>query len=295
MLSIWNLGTGGKACPRSLILLLVLFGIFVMMVNLLRSSQIDLPAAQQGIQIFSKGISDEALSKIYQVIHYNQASKQEVEKVNGGGWNYLLYGDIVLKLRNGTSHTIKGRRSTACRFQLYDYNFTNKRYVEFGSNCGHNLFHVQHELRWGVGFEYNSGYVNIANIVKENMGYRNVSFYVFDLMKRKASQALAYLPENTVDVSVIFALNFYLSNEVWGSYLDFLLRITEDVMLIEVNCGGDCKAHEHYKTLESKCGVDRFKDVTDKRCCEHRRLTICRLKKKQRRYSNIYKFLKRER
>jgi len=202
---------------------LVLFGICVIMLYLLQFSQISLRGAPKGIpnkiQVrmtkddpFSKGISDETLSKIYQVIHYNQASQEEQRKVNGGWGGRLLYGNLVLKLRSGTSHTIKGGRDPADRFQLYDYNFANKRYVEFGSNCGHNLFHIQRELKWGVGFEYNSGYVNIANFVKENMGYRHVSFYVHDLMKRKASEALAYLPEKTVDVSVIFAVNMYLSN-----------------------------------------------------------------------------------
>lgn len=287
-------GSGRKVCPPRFIQLLVLCCICGIMFNWLRSSKMQLTGVQKCIPIptpFSKGVSDETVSKIYQVIHNNQASPEEDRKVHGGGgtWKFV-YGDIVLKHRNRTSHTIKGLRDPADRFQLYDYNFANKRYVEFGSNSGHNLFHVQHELKWGVGFEYNSGYVNIANFVKENMGYRHVFFWVYDLMKKNPSDALAYLPENTVDVSVIFAINRYLSNEVWGSYLDFLLRITEDVILIEVNCSPkvwrdhkhkDCRDHKHYEMLKSKCGVDRFEDLTNKSCCLHRRLTICRLQKKQ--------------
>jgi len=255
------------------------------MFNLLRSSQVRFPGAQKGISTehFPQGISDETLSKIYQVIRYNQASKKEQNKVHGGGGpsGRPIYGDLVLKLRNGTSHTIKGRRDPAERFKLYGYNFANKRYIEFGSNCGHNLMHVQHGLKWGVGFDYNSGYVNVANFVKENMGYRHISFYVLDLMTRKPSEALAYLPENTVDVSVVFAVNQYLSNEVWGSLLDFLFRITKDVMLIEINGPGRVTDYKHYQMLRSKCGVGRFEDVTNNYSGRPRRLTICRLQKKQ--------------
>jgi len=277
MVSI-NIADSGR---KALFYFVVFWLIYASSFILLSSSKINLPGPWKCTPtIVSKGISEETLSKIYQVIHQNQASKEEKLKVYGDGRDKLVYGDLVLKLSDGTSHTIKGYRDPADRFQLYDYNFANKRYVEFGSNCGHNLFHVQHELKWGVGFEYNSGYVNIANVVKENMEYRHVSFYAYDMIKRNPSDVLAYLPENTVDVSVLFSVNAYLSNEVWGSYLDLLLNITEDVMLIEFT-GSDAKKQEHIKMLKSKCGVDKFEDVTTSTCCGHRRLTICRVHKKQ--------------
>lgn len=139
-----------------------------------------------------------------------------------GGYHTITLGETVCS----------GQRDPQKRLQHVPYDFTGKNVLDIGSNEGGMLFAIANKISHGVGIDFNSKLVNVANKLKSYYGTHNVDFYVFDLEKEPLKCLASFLKQERVDICFLLSVCCWIKN--WKQVIDTVYRIS-DTLLFESN------------------------------------------------------------
>lgn len=178
------------------------------------------------------------LKKIQALIDYTKHDKPYGAKEFPGGYHSLIIGNEI----------IQGQRNPLMRLQKVPYNFSDKIVLDIGSNEGGMLFALAGIIKYGIGIDYNSKLINVANKIKSVAHYDNLNFYVFDLDKDPLNLITNFLPQNKIDICFILAVCNWIKN--WKKTIDYAQSVS-DTLLFEAN-GNKIFLEQQYNYLTQK-------------------------------------------
>jgi hypothetical protein len=94
------------------------------------------------------------------------------------------------------------------------------------------LFELAHQVKWGVGIDYDKRMINAALKICSLEGHSHLDFYHFDLEKDPLMMIKDLLPETRVDMVFLLAICRWIKN--WREVISFSAEIS-DTLLIELN------------------------------------------------------------
>jgi SAM-dependent methyltransferase len=154
----------------------------------------------------------------------------------------------------------KGQRIPKQRFSNLPISLEGKSVLDLGCNQGGMLHNFANEIMHGVGVDYDSRMINVANKIKSYTKRDNLDFYVFDLEKEDLYYLKDLLPQNKVDVVFMLSIAMWINN--WKSVVNFSKEISE-CMIFETN-GKDYQQEEQIAYLKSVYkNVDLVNDKSD--------------------------------
>lgn len=158
------------------------------------------------------------------------------------------------EIYNAGYHTIKigektlvGQRNPAQRLENIPYDFTNKSVLDIGCNQGGMLREIADKIKFGVGLDYDSRMINVANRIKSFERKNNLSFYVFDLEKENLAYINDFLPTEKLDVCFLLSVCMWLKN--WKELLWFVKQ-NSTILIFESN-GNEKQQNEQISFLKT--------------------------------------------
>lgn len=146
------------------------------------------------------------------------------------------YSTYLTDPKGKTGHMFtNGQREPKDRYQYLppDY-LVGKRVLDLGGNFGGMLHsNLAAEIKWGVGTDYDSKLINVANRIAANEGtdYR-LGFYVHDLMSDPLEMIRDFMPEPRADIVFLLAVCAHLVN--WNDVIIYAGTLADE-MLFEAN------------------------------------------------------------
>ncbi len=211
-----------------------------------------------------KDFSKEEL-KVINLLNYTKKSATTYSgELYEFGYHTFKLGDKILK----------GQRNPEERFKNVPFDFKGKSVLDIGSNQGGMLHACAHEIDFGIGVDYDSRMVNVANRVKEHSKNTNLQFYVFDIENEKLDYLKDLLPSNKVDICFLLSVCMWISN--WKELLNFVKTIS-DAMLFESN-GKEEQQEEQINYLKSiYTDVQLINEISDDDPLQKKRkLLLCK-------------------
>jgi len=133
----------------------------------------------------------------------------------------------------------KGQRNPKKRFSNVAYDFIGKTVLDIGCNQGGMINEVHDAILYGVGIDFDSRMINIANRIRSYKNSNKMDFYVFDLDNENLDYIYDFLPENKVDICFLLSVCMWLKK--WKKVVRFAHDIS-DSLLFETN--GKAKQQE---------------------------------------------------
>jgi SAM-dependent methyltransferase len=127
---------------------------------------------------------------------------------------------------------LQGQRNPSKRLDLVPVAFEGKTVLDIGCNQGGMLFQLDRVLKAGIGIDFDSRMINVANRIKVARESHNLAFYVFDLEKEPLELVKDFIPGEKVDIAFLLAVCMWLSN--WKQVIDFTASISSS-LLFETN------------------------------------------------------------
>lgn len=183
------------------------------------------------------------LEKIKKLLQYTTTSDKTYNGVN------YSYGYHTLKIDN---ETLNGQRNPSNRLSTVDYDFTGKNILDIGSNQGGMLFEVSNKISYGMGVDFDTKLVNVANRISKYNNY-NIDFYHFDLEKENLNLLNNLSRVNKFDVVFLLAVCMWIKN--WREVV-LWVKDNSNYCLFETN-GNKKQQEEQINFLKST-----FKEVT---------------------------------
>lgn len=143
---------------------------------------------------------------------------------------------------------LKGQRDPFKRLDKIPIDFAGKTILDIGTNQGGMLFPLKDTIKYGVGIDYDPKKINCANRIKDIVGAKNLSFYVFDLENDPFEIMNDFLPDGRFDICYLLSVCMWIKN--WKQ----LIRYCADncsVMLFESN-GTDNQQREQVEFLRQQ-------------------------------------------
>lgn len=141
-------------------------------------------------------------------------------------------------------YTLTGQRKPRQRLELAPYDFSGKTVLDIGCNQGGMLHALACDIKQGIGLDYDSKMINVANRIKSLKNTGNVQFYVFDLEKESLDLIDNFLPD-TVDIVFLLSVCMWIEN--WRDVIRKASTIS-NFMLFESN-GTNEQQQEQYEML----------------------------------------------
>jgi len=141
---------------------------------------------------------------------------------------------------------IQGQRDLDKRFEYIDYDFKGKTVLDLGCNTGGMLFKIGHEIKQGVGVDFNTRLINVANLLRYVNHDDELSFYVFDLVKEPLDQ-LSNFMRDPIDVCFMLSISYNVST--WKEVVAWCRKNTK-TLIYEAH-GTDDFIKEQVQILES--------------------------------------------
>lgn len=182
--------------------------------------------------------NEQALTRIRNLLNYT--------KLSATSYSADLY-DAGYHSININGVSIKGQREPGSRLESVPFDFTNKTVLDIGSNQGGMLHILSDKIRFGIGIDYDTRMVNVANRIKEYNDTKNLQFYVFNLEKESLGVIEDLLPEAKVDIVFLLSVCMWLPN--WKDVITFAFNHSDN-MLFETN-GTDEQQNEQSSFLQS--------------------------------------------
>lgn len=165
-----------------------------------------------------------------------------------------------------------GQRDCARRLQPIAQELKGKVVVDFGCNLGGMLHAISSEIKYGVGFDFNSKYINTATAISRINGTQNLDFFVFDLDKENLQLIRNFIPQ-PVDVCMMLAIAKWVKR--WKELVQLCLSMAS-VLVFETN---GSEQVEQVKFLESLCDIKLISGRSIDDPGQHnRKLYLCRKK-----------------
>lgn len=211
----------------------------------------------------SKGYSS-SLKKIMNLLNYTKTS----------GVSYSAIGfDSGYHTMKIDGHQFNGQRIPEERFKDITIDLNNKSVLDLGCNQGAMLSTFADKIKWGVGLDYDSRMINVANRIRSHKGASHIDYFVFDLENENLDYINDFLPEDKVDVVLLLSVCMWIKN--WRALIDFCSVISNS-MIFESN-GNETQQKEQeeylrkvYKTVEKI--QDRSEDDKSQK---FRKLFVC--------------------
>ena len=124
--------------------------------------------------------SDKNLGKIIKLMENTKPSF-----IGGGFTNGVGFDSAYHTLYFGEKR-IQGQRDNKIRYEIMKkkINFNKKNVIDFGFKTGGLLFQLGKDVSYGIGFDYDSRCINVANCLN-NYEKKNLSFYTHDFDRNK--------------------------------------------------------------------------------------------------------------
>jgi SAM-dependent methyltransferase len=138
------------------------------------------------------------------------------------GYHSVQLGDLFLK----------GQRNPGERLATLDFDFTGKKVIDLGCNQGGMLREIADKTAYGLGVDYDSRMINVANRIKRFNGIKNLDYYVLDLDNEDINLIKDFSSEDSFDIV------FMLSIAVWVSKWKELVQFANSIapyILFETN------------------------------------------------------------
>ncbi len=129
-------------------------------------------------------------------------------------------------------YSFKGQRDPELRFKDLPFSLDGLSVLDVGCNQGGMLYAFSDVIKYGVGIDYDSRMINVANKLKSYNNINNLDYYVFDLENEDLNYIYDLLPEEKVDVVLLLSICMWISN--WRDVVLFSSRISEK-MIFESN------------------------------------------------------------
>lgn len=176
--------------------------------------------------------------KIINLLNYTKKSRSTYSgELYNSGYHTLKWGDKMLV----------GQRNPFERFKNIPYDFKGKTVLDIGSNQGGMLHACANEIANGVGIDYDSRMINVANKFKTFRKNEHLQFYVFNLENENLNYIKDLIPTNKVDICFLLSVCMWLTN--WKEVINFAMNIS-DTLLFESN-GNDFQQNEQIDYLKT--------------------------------------------
>lgn len=120
--------------------------------------------------------------------------------------------------------TFHGQRNPQKRFLNLPVSFNGLTVLDIGCNQGGMLYSLQDKLKYGIGIDYDSRMINVANKIKSHTKANNLDYYAFDLEKESLNYIYDFLPEEKVDVVFLLSVCKWIKN--WQEVIIFCSKIS---------------------------------------------------------------------
>ena len=156
--------------------------------------------------------------------------KKEIRKTQGysvgDGWdnNRTNYGYHSFEFDN---INIIGQRRPKMRLKEMNYDFTNKKIIDFGCNVGGMLFCMEN-IDSGLGYDFDEKVINCAKEICHILERDNLRFEVFDFDKDNYDNLVDFKP----DVVLILSLGSWIKK--WIKLYQYCINLECDIIL-EIN------------------------------------------------------------
>jgi len=204
-----------------------------------RKKRISVPFERLDVTAGESDGTDKEILKIINLLNYSKRSD-----VSYGGKKYEV-GYHSFKMGD---HCLKGQRDPSIRFKKVKYDFDNKTVLDIGCNQGGMLFKISDRIKCGVGVDYDSRMINVANKIKSYTQSFNLFFYTFDLENENLEIINDLLGDDTVDICFLLSVCKWLKN--WKEVIDYVYRISGN-LLFESN-GSVSQQEDQIKYLHMK-------------------------------------------
>jgi len=161
--------------------------------------------------------------KIINLLNY---TKRSASAYDGEGY------DVGYHSFNIGGRKFKGQRDPTQRFANVEYDFTGKTLLDIGCNQGGMIHEVADQIKHGVGIDYDSRMINVANRIRSYNNSQNVDFFVFNLEEEPLDMITDLLPEGKVDIAFLLSVCMWFNN--WKDVVKFVYDHS-DALLFESN------------------------------------------------------------
>lgn len=117
------------------------------------------------------------------------------------------YGYHTLTIDN---ERLEGQRQPSLRLLPLNFNFNGKTVLDIGSNQGGMLFEIGDKISYGMGVDYDSRLVNVANRISKHKN-TNIDFYHFDLENEEFNLLLDLSRTDNFDVIFLLSICMWIS------------------------------------------------------------------------------------
>ncbi len=148
--------------------------------------------------------------KLINLLNYTKKSETSYSAINfPAGYHSLFVNKSILK----------GQRDPIQRFKDLPFSLNGLSVLDIGCNQGGMLHSFSKEFRYGIGIDYDSSMINVANKIKSYNAAYNLDFYVFDLEKDNLDYIMDLLPENKIDLVLLLSVCMWINN--WKNVIKF--------------------------------------------------------------------------
>ncbi len=155
---------------------------------------------------------------------------------------------------------LKGQRNPKKRFEKVNLDFTGKTVLDVGCNQGGMLFEIADAIKHGIGIDFDSRMINVANRIKRHKGVSNTDFYVFDLAQEKLEYIQDFLIGDEVDVCFLLSICMWIPN--WTDVIDFCHGISK-AMIFETNGKAHVQEEQYQYLLRQYAKVSLLSATSD--------------------------------
>jgi len=127
---------------------------------------------------------------------------------------------------------LQGQRDPEQRLAKTGYDFRGKSVLDIGCNQGGMLFPIADIVSHGIGIDYDTRMINVANRIRSVQQSSNLDFYVFDMQLERLEFIRDFLMDDTVDICFLLSVCLWLSN--WRDVIEFA-RDVSNTLLFESN------------------------------------------------------------
>ncbi len=138
-----------------------------------------------------------AILKIMNLLNY---TKKSFVSYSGAKFN-LGYHSFEID-----GHQFKGQRNPKMRLDGIPFSFKGLSVLDIGCNQGGMLYELSKNIRFGVGIDYDSRMINVANKFKSHCNLNHLDYYVFNLETENLEFINDFLPEKRVDVVFLLSV-----------------------------------------------------------------------------------------
>lgn len=160
-----------------------------------------------------------------------------------------------------------GQRDCAKRLEPIISEFKDKAVVDFGCNMGGMLHTLAPTIKQGIGFDYNSKFINAATAIRRINNTPNLDFFVFDFEKENLQNIESLIFEK-VDVCMMLSIARWIHK--WKELIQVCYSLS-DTLIYEANGMNQAEQITYLETLYTT-KVIADKSIDDPR--QHRRILL---------------------